>query len=99
METAGGTVPLVEAPPVVDGVGVIGHLLPEAPGALDEHEVSSSEPALDVPTVVTAPADPIVPPPTTQLSVTLDWYLNPQHATLLIAREKACSCVAAWTCR
>ncbi|WP_010628550.1 ABC transporter substrate-binding protein [Halomonas sp. KM-1] len=83
-----GAVPLVEAPPVVEGAGVIGHLLPEAPGALDEHEASSSEPAPDVPTVVTAPADPIVPPPTTQLSVTLDWYLNPQHATLLIAREK-----------
>ncbi|MCE8038161.1 ABC transporter substrate-binding protein [Halomonas sp. MCCC 1A11062] len=83
-----GAVPLVEAPPVVEGTGVIGHLLPEAPGALDEHEESSSEPAPDVPTVVTAPADPIVPPPTTQLSVTLDWYLNPQHATLLIAREK-----------
>jgi putative hydroxymethylpyrimidine transport system substrate-binding protein len=85
---ADGAVPLVEAPPVVEGAGVIGHLLPEAPGALDEHETSSSEPALDVPTVVTAPADPIAPPPTTQLSVTLDWYLNPQHATLLIAREK-----------
>lgn len=81
-------VPLVEVPPVVDGVGVIGHLLPDVTVALDEHETNSSEPALDVPTVVTAPADPIVPPPTTQLSVTLDWYLNPQHATLLIAREK-----------
>ena len=84
--------PLVEVPPVVEGGGVIQYLfvepiLPELPEAALDSE-AQAEPEIEVPVSVSEPAEPIVPPPVTQLSVTLDWYLNPQHATLLIAREK-----------
>ena len=84
--------PLVEVPPVVEGGGVIQSLfvepiLPELPQAGLDTEAQAG-PEMEVPVSVSEPAEPIVPPPVTQLSVTLDWYLNPQHATLLIAREK-----------
>ncbi|QTP59086.1 ABC transporter substrate-binding protein [Billgrantia antri] len=76
---------VVEVPPAVEGPGVLDRLLPSEHPSEREHE---GEPALEVPAVVSEPADPIVPPPTTHLSITLDWYLNPQHAALLVAREK-----------
>lgn len=75
--------PVVEVPPAVEGSGVLERLVPTGPTVEEERR---AEP--DVPTVVSEPAEPIVPPPTTRLSVTLDWYLNPQHASLLVAREK-----------
>ena len=78
--------PLVEVPPVSEGSTVLQHLLGDS-GSLEIPE-SQIEPALEVPVAVSEPADPIAPPPITHLSVTLDWYLNPQHATLLVAREK-----------
>ncbi|MFQ3787372.1 ABC transporter substrate-binding protein [Halomonas sp. A29] len=77
-----GASPVVEVPPVVEGPGVLERLLPV------EHTAEEERQALEVPSVVSEPAEPIVPPPTTRLTVTLDWYLNPQHATLLVAREK-----------
>ncbi|NLC21092.1 MAG: ABC transporter substrate-binding protein, partial [Halomonadaceae bacterium] len=83
------TTPLVEVPPAVEGGSVIQYLFvePELPEAGLPPE-AQAEPEIEVPVSVSEPAEPIVPPPVTQLSVTLDWYLNPQHATLLIAREK-----------
>lgn len=89
---ASDVVPLIEVPPVVESGDVIKHLLakpvlPDLPDADLEPE-PEIEPEIEVPVSVSEPADPIVPPPVTQLHVTLDWYLNPQHATLLIAREK-----------
>ncbi|SDJ79508.1 ABC transporter substrate-binding protein [Billgrantia gudaonensis] len=71
---------IVEVPPVVEG-----------PSFLDESnavEPTSEVLAPEVPSVAFEPAEPIAPPPVTALTVTLDWYLNPQHAALLVAREK-----------
>lgn len=68
---------LVEVPPVVDG-----------PTFLDTFEPAEEEAIPEVPSVAFEPAEPIVPPPVTPLTITLDWYLNPQHAALLVAREK-----------
>ncbi|MGR4068290.1 ABC transporter substrate-binding protein [Billgrantia sp. C5P2] len=81
--------PVIEVPPSIKDSG---HR--ERRPSIEPHERRLTEPerltgpALDVPTMVSEPADPIVPPPTTRLTVTLDWYLNPQHASLLVAREK-----------
>lgn len=72
--------PVVEVPPVVDGPSFL---------SLGTHTEGDSEEALpEVPSVVVEPAEPIVPPPVTPLEITLDWYLNPQHAALIVAREK-----------
>ncbi|WP_165789404.1 ABC transporter substrate-binding protein [Billgrantia endophytica] len=81
--------PLVEVPPVVSGPSFLGKLLSVDPftgplSAVDMAEALSP----DVPSIAVEPAEPIAPPPMTSLDITLDWYLNPQHATLLIAREK-----------
>jgi putative hydroxymethylpyrimidine transport system substrate-binding protein len=78
---------LVEVPPVVDGLGFLPQLLGEStsPGLQAE---AADEPSLAVPSVVSQPPDPIILPPVTEIAVTLDWYLNPQHATLIVAREK-----------
>ncbi|MGQ4879802.1 ABC transporter substrate-binding protein [Billgrantia sp. LNSP4103-1] len=79
--------PVVEVPPSIEVPGV--REIPSADASSDrDASVRSQRRGLEVPTVVSEPADPIVPPPTTRLRVTLDWYLNPQHATLLVAREK-----------
>lgn len=80
--------PVVEVPPITEAPGILERLLPDAPQAKDDPVTPPTATELDVPTVVSEPAEPIVPPPTTRLTVTLDWYLNPQHATLLVAREK-----------
>jgi putative hydroxymethylpyrimidine transport system substrate-binding protein len=83
----GESTPVVEVPPVTVGPGVLERLLSvESVANVADTHSSESEP--DVPTVAIEPAEPIVPPPMTRLTVTLDWYLNPQHATLLVAREK-----------
>lgn len=85
-ETSLDAIPLVEVPPVIEDSTVLQRLSGEP--ASPETPESLLQPILEVPVAVSEPADPIVPPPVTHLSVTLDWYLNPQHATLLIAREK-----------
>ncbi|MCE8019104.1 ABC transporter substrate-binding protein [Halomonas sp. MCCC 1A11036] len=77
--------PVREVPPVTETPGIFERLLPSEPPSVGAEE--RSEP-LEVPTMVSEPAEPIAPPPTTRLTVTLDWYLNPQHAALLVAREK-----------
>lgn len=48
----------------------------------------SLDPEISVPTIASAPAEPIEPPPLTTLDVMLDWYPSPQHAALFLARDK-----------
>lgn len=74
--------PLVQLPPQVEGSSFIERFLPEEPSPVAEAEVA------EIPSVASTPAEPIVPPPLIPLEITLDWYLNPQHAALLVAREK-----------
>ncbi|MCG6657163.1 ABC transporter substrate-binding protein [Halomonas campisalis] len=71
--------PVTEIPPGID----LGPLL--APLPAEDEATVTDEP---VPSVAIEPAEPIAPPPMTALEITLDWYLNPQHAALLVAREK-----------
>lgn len=86
--------PLVAVPPVVDGPSFLRLLVPSA--ALSarpaEKTILEDAPATvaspEVPLVISAPAEPLVPPPVQRLEVMLDWYPGPEHALLLIAREK-----------
>ena len=59
----------------------------EVPPTLWQND-DSEETELVVPTMALAPAPPLQPPPMTSVSVMLDWYLSPQHAALLIAKER-----------
>nr|WP_255775062.1 ABC transporter substrate-binding protein [Halomonas alkalisoli] len=74
--------PLVQLPPQVPGPSFIELFLPEEPTSVADTEEA------EIPSVASTPAEPIVPPPLIRLEITLDWYLNPQHAALLVAREK-----------
>ncbi|WP_197038364.1 ABC transporter substrate-binding protein [Billgrantia saliphila] len=76
---------IVEVPPMVKGPGFLEKLLAIDPFAAP---LPYLEAPAEVPSVVTEPAAPLIPPPMVQLEVMLDWYLNPQHAALLVAREK-----------
>ncbi|MFY0988928.1 ABC transporter substrate-binding protein [Halomonas sp. C05BenzN] len=58
----------------------------EAPMAT-RPEAQDEEPASPVPTVALTPAEPITPPPMTELEVVLDWYPSPRHAALILARD------------
>ncbi|QJQ96226.1 MULTISPECIES: ABC transporter substrate-binding protein [Halomonadaceae] len=51
-----------------------------------EHAGALSE-APFVPSVTLREPEPIAPPPLSELHIVLDWYLSPQHASLLIARK------------
>ncbi|HDZ46569.1 hypothetical protein LCGC14_0317490 [marine sediment metagenome] len=42
----------------------------------------------EAPTMAITPAPPLEPPPLKNISLMLDWYLSPQHAALIIARER-----------
>lgn len=42
----------------------------------------------EVPTTVIAPPEPLAPPPLETVSVMLDWFLSPQHAAILLAKER-----------
>ncbi|MFC4206570.1 ABC transporter substrate-binding protein [Vreelandella malpeensis] len=62
-------------------------LVTPEPG-LDEiprEEASSSDPA---PSATLALPPPLDPPPLKAFAVMLDWYLSPQHAALVIAKER-----------
>lgn len=83
-----GDRPLAEVPPVVQGPRFLEYLLPRLVKPSAPIDSISIEPLPEVPTVVSEPAEPIAPPPNIHLRITLDWYLNPQHAALLVAREK-----------
>ena len=47
-----------------------------------------SESVEEVPTMAQTPAPPLEPPPVKRVTLMLDWYLSPQHAALVIARER-----------
>ncbi|WP_445009918.1 ABC transporter substrate-binding protein [Vreelandella stevensii] len=49
-------------------------------------EQASSED--DAPSMALVPPPPLDPPPMKHLSLMLDWYLSPQHAPLIVARER-----------
>ncbi|WP_081786145.1 ABC transporter substrate-binding protein [Halomonas sp. BC04] len=72
----------VQLPPLVVGPSFIELFLPQESTVTDDAE------GAEIPSVASTPAEPIVPPPLFPLEITLDWYLNPQHAALLVAREK-----------
>ncbi|CAN0577896.1 unnamed protein product, partial [Ectocarpus sp. 12 AP-2014] len=40
------------------------------------------------PSMAITPAPPLEPPPLKNITLMLDWYLSPQHAALVIARER-----------
>ncbi|GGX78582.1 ABC transporter ATP-binding protein [Litchfieldella qijiaojingensis] len=40
------------------------------------------------PSLILRAPEPIAPPPVRELSLVLDWYLSPQHAALIVARER-----------
>ena len=42
----------------------------------------------EVPTMAVTPAPPLEPPPLKNITLMLDWYLSPQHAALVVARER-----------
>ncbi|MBZ9556704.1 MULTISPECIES: ABC transporter substrate-binding protein [Modicisalibacter] len=42
----------------------------------------------DEPDYVSKDPEPITPPPTHALRIVLDWYVNPYHAALIVARER-----------
>lgn len=47
-----------------------------------------SENVEEVPTMAQTPAPPLEPPPVKRVTLMLDWYLSPQHAALVIAKER-----------
>ncbi|CEP36053.1 MULTISPECIES: ABC transporter substrate-binding protein [unclassified Halomonas] len=47
-----------------------------------------SESEEEVPTMAQTPAPPLEPPPVKRVTLMLDWYLSPQHAALVIAKER-----------
>lgn len=42
----------------------------------------------EVPSMAITPPPPLEPPPLKSISLMLDWYLSPQHAALVVARER-----------
>lgn len=42
----------------------------------------------DVPTTVIAPPEPLATPPLETVNIMLDWFLSPQHAPILLAKER-----------
>ncbi len=61
----------------------------QAPSS-DEASIADQELDADttVPTIASAPAEPIEPPPLIPLDVMLEWYPSPRHAALFLARDK-----------
>ncbi|TVP51456.1 MAG: ABC transporter substrate-binding protein [Halomonas sp.] len=51
----------------------------------ENDDIDDSE---EVPTMAQAPAIPLEPPPLKNISLMLDWYLSPQHAALIVAKER-----------
>lgn len=56
------------------------------PGSANDPPFEEAIPS--IPSVITTAPEPLVPPPTGQLNVVLDWYLTPYHAALIVARER-----------
>ncbi|RUR32543.1 ABC transporter substrate-binding protein [Vreelandella nanhaiensis] len=49
---------------------------------------TDSEEADEVPSAALALPPPLEPPPLKKVSLMLDWYLSPQHASLIVAKER-----------
>lgn len=50
---------------------------------------STAEVPEEAPSMAVIPPPPLDPPPLKQLTLMLDWYLSPQHAALIVAKERA----------
>ena len=50
---------------------------------------SAAEVPEEAPSMAVIPPPPLDPPPLKQLTLMLDWYLSPQHAALIVAKERA----------
>ena len=50
---------------------------------------SAAEVPEEAPSMAVIPPSPLDPPPLKQLTLMLDWYLSPQHAALIVAKERA----------
>ena len=61
--------------------------LPE--GLCPAGDNSAAEVPEEAPSMAVIPPPPLDPPPLKQLTLMLDWYLSPQHAALIVAKERA----------
>ena len=61
--------------------------LPE--GLWPASDNSAAEVPEEAPSMAVIPPPPLDPPPLKQLTLMLDWYLSPQHAALIVAKERA----------
>ncbi|MFI8748894.1 ABC transporter substrate-binding protein [Vreelandella lionensis] len=61
--------------------------LPE--GLWPAGDSSAAEVPEEAPSMAVIPPPPLDPPPLKQLTLMLDWYLSPQHAALIVAKERA----------
>ncbi|WP_422102092.1 ABC transporter substrate-binding protein [Vreelandella sp.] len=52
-----------------------------------ETQNAADEPE-EAPSMAVIPPPPLDPPPLKQLTLMLDWYLSPQHAALVVAKER-----------
>ena len=50
---------------------------------------SAAEVPEEAPSMAVSPPPPLDPPPLKPLTLMLDWYLSPQHAALIVAKERA----------
>ena len=50
---------------------------------------SAAEVPEEAPSMAVIPPPPLDPPPLKQITLMLDWYLSPQHAALIVAKERA----------
>lgn len=60
--------------------------LPEGLWPTDTQD-AADEPE-EAPSMAVIPPPPLDPPPLKQLTLMLDWYLSPQHAALIVAKER-----------
>ncbi|GGC85089.1 ABC transporter substrate-binding protein [Vreelandella lutescens] len=60
--------------------------VPEGLWATDDNSVP--EELEEAPSMGVIPPPPLDPPPLKQLTLMLDWYLSPQHAALVVAKER-----------
>lgn len=57
-------------------------------GGRTEDMLSKAAPPVTAPTTAVGPVEPLEPPPTSHLTIMLDWYPSPRHAALLVAQER-----------
>lgn len=52
-----------------------------------DNDAAEDEPE-EAPSMALAPPPPLEPPPLKQLRLMLDWYVSPQHAALIVAKQR-----------